>query len=75
MNRTGPSRALLGAVVALSAVACAVLIGVAIHELNYAADNPYRFGPAKVIATAAGAGALASLAVGLLAVALMRAEP
>ena len=56
-----------GVVVALSCVACLVFIGVAVHELNYASDHPFRYGPAKVIASAAGAGALLSAAVAILA--------
>jgi hypothetical protein len=58
--------ALGGAVIALALVACAVFVGVAIHELNYASDHPFRYGPAKVIATAAGGGALLSVAVAVL---------
>jgi len=59
---------LAGGVIALAAVACLMLIGVTAHELTYASDHPFRYGPAKVIATSAGAGALLSLAVALLAV-------
>lgn len=49
-----------------------MLVGVAVHELNYASDHPFRYGLAKVIATGAGAGALLSLAVAVLAVAYAR---
>jgi hypothetical protein len=55
-----------GIVIALAGVALAVFVGVAVHELNYAAAHPYRYGPAKVIATASGGGALVSLALGAL---------
>ena len=64
--------AIFGAVVALAAVAAVVLVAVAVHELDYASDHPYQYGPAKVIAWGAGAGALLALAVGLLAGALLR---
>jgi hypothetical protein len=57
---------------ALAAVAAIVLIGVAVHEIDYASDHPDRYGPAKVIAWAAGAGALLAIAVGVLAGALLR---
>jgi len=61
-----------GAVVALAAIAGLALAGVAVHEMSYASDHPYQYGPAKVIATAAGAGAVLAIAVGLLAGALLR---
>lgn len=57
--------AVKGGIVALAAVAFLLFVGVAIHEWNYAADHPYRYGPAKVIATGALAGAVLSVAVGL----------
>jgi hypothetical protein len=60
--------ALAGAVVALAVVAAIVFAGVAVHELGYAADHPFQYGPAKVIAVCAGAGALLSVAVALLAI-------
>jgi hypothetical protein len=63
---------LLGSVVALALVALAVSVGVAIHELQYASHHPYAYGPAKVIALAAGAGATLAAAVMLLAVVLLR---
>jgi hypothetical protein len=64
---------LLGAVVAVATIAAAVFIGVAIHEIGYASKHPYGYGPAHVIAWAAGAGALLAGSVGALAVALTRA--
>lgn len=70
MSRT----TLYGAVIALAAVAAIVFVGVAIHELDYASGHPYAYGPAKVIAWGAGAGAVLSVAVGLLGCALSRAE-
>jgi hypothetical protein len=42
-------------------------VGVAITEINYASAHPFAYGPAKVIAWAAGAGALVSVAVADLA--------
>ena len=66
--------AVAGAVITLAVVAAAVFVGVAIHELSYASGHPYAYGPAKVIAWGAGAGALLDLAVALLAVGLLRAE-
>jgi hypothetical protein len=57
---------LAGAVIALALLAGAVVVGVAVHELAYASEHPFRYGPAKVIAAAAGAGALLSLAVAVL---------
>lgn len=61
-----------GAAAALGAVAFLAFVGVALHELDYASEHPFRYGPAKVIATAAGAGALLSLAVCLLALTALR---
>jgi hypothetical protein len=58
----------------MSAVAALVFLGVAIHELNYASGHPYAYGPAKVIAWAAGAGALLSLAVGALGFVVARVD-
>jgi hypothetical protein len=68
MSRTS----LIGAVIALAAVAAIVFVGVLIQELTYASDHPYAYGPAKVIAWGAGAGAVLSVAVGLLAYSLTR---
>lgn len=67
--------ALFGAVLALAAIAAVVLFGVALHELNYASDHPFQYGPAKVIASASGAGALLAIAVAILAGALLRERP
>lgn len=55
-------------VVGASAVAAIVFIGVAITEISYAGAHPFAYGPAKVIAWGAGAGALLSAAVALLAI-------
>jgi hypothetical protein len=66
---------LLGAVISLAAVAAVAFLGVTITELNYAADHPHAYGPAHVIAWAAGAGAVLCIAVGLLASALLRPSP
>jgi hypothetical protein len=73
-TRVGTLGVALGAVVALSLVAFVLFAYVAIHELGYASDHPYAYGPAKVIATGAGAGALLSLAVAVLGRALLRRE-
>ena len=67
-------KTIAGAVIALSVVAAIVFIGVLVTEVDYVNDHPYRYGPAKVIAWGAGAGALLSAAVGLLAYALTRRE-
>lgn len=63
--------AVFGAVIALAAVSALALIGVAVHEITYASDHPHQYGPAKVIAWAAGASALLGIAVGLLAAAIL----
>jgi hypothetical protein len=65
-------KALGGFIGALGLVALLVFAGVAIHELQYASDHPFRYGPAKVIASAAGAGALVSASVALCGIALSR---
>ncbi len=65
-------RTLVGAVIALSAVAAVIFAGVLVTELNYVFDHPYAYGPAKVIAWCAGAGAVLATAVGFLAFALTR---
>ena len=57
-----------GAVIALALIAAAVFVGVGVHELNYASNHRYAYGPAKVIAWGAGAGTLLSVAVALLAI-------
>lgn len=64
--------ALFGGVLALAAIAAVALVGVSLHELDYASDYPYRYGPAKVIAWTAAAGALLAVAVGILAIAVLR---
>jgi hypothetical protein len=57
---------------ALALVAAVVFVGVAVHELNYASDHPYAYGPAKVIAWGAVAGGLLGVAMGLVGYALTR---
>ena len=64
---------LLGAAICLAAAAAVVFVGVAAHEVHYAADHPYRYGPAQVIAWGAGAGAALSVAVALMVAVLLRA--
>jgi hypothetical protein len=68
--RTG----LAGAVAALAVVACIVFVGVGVTELNYVSGHRYAYGPAKVIAWGAGAGALLAAAVALLAISLARSD-
>jgi hypothetical protein len=53
-------------VVTLAIVAGIVFAGVAVHEFNYAGGHPHAYGPAKVIAWGGVAGAVVSVAVGLL---------
>jgi hypothetical protein len=64
--------AVCGAVGLAGVLSAVVFAGVGIHELNYASDHPYAYGPAKVIAWGAGAGALLALAVAGLAWTLVR---
>ena len=66
--------ALGGAVIAIAAVAALVFAGVAVHELGYASSHPYAYGPAKVIAWGGGAGALLSVAVGILGLIIIRSD-
>ena len=61
-----------GAVAAIGVLAALVFAGVGVHELSYASDHPHAYGPAKVIAWGAGAGALLALAVAGLARTLLR---
>jgi hypothetical protein len=61
-----------GVIMALSVVAAAICAYVAIHQLTYASDHPYAYGPAKVIAWGGGAGIVLALAVGLVGYALTR---
>ena len=63
-----------GAAIAMAIVAAIVFMGVAVHELNYASDHAYAYGPAKVIAWGACAGALACLAVVLVGYGLTRLD-
>ncbi len=65
-------RALTGFALALAAVAGLVFAGVAVHELNYASAHPYAYGPAKVIAWAACAGALLSVSFVLMVAVQLR---
>ena len=60
-------------VLVLAAAAAVVFVGVGVHELTYASDHPYAYGPAKVIAWGAAGGALLALAVAVLAFGLIRA--
>jgi hypothetical protein len=61
-------------VLALGVVAAVVFIGVGIHELDYAGAHPFAYGPAKVIAWAAGAGAVLSVAVAVIGYVLTRSD-
>jgi hypothetical protein len=63
---------------AVMAIAFGAGIGfvvVALHEFDYASNHPYAFGPAKVIAWAAVAGAALAVGVGILGYALTRERP
>jgi len=66
--------ALARLVIALAVVAAIIFAGVTLTELNYASGHPYAYGPAKIIAWAAGAGVVLSLAVAVLAHAAIRTE-
>jgi len=57
-------------VIAFGVVAALVLIDVAVHEVRYASDRPFSYGPAKVIAWGAGGSALLAVAVVLMAIGL-----
>ena len=63
-----------GFIGALGLIALLVFVAVAMHELQYASDHPFAYGPAKVIASGAGAGAVLSTAVALVGVALSRLD-
>lgn len=54
-------------VICMSVAAALIFLGVMKTELDYVSAHPFAYGPAKVIAWGAGAGALISAAVGLLA--------
>jgi hypothetical protein len=64
--------ALGGAIIVLAVVAATIFGGVAIHELNYASDHPYAYGPANVIAWAGGGGVVLASAIALVGFALSR---
>jgi hypothetical protein len=67
-------KSLAAVAIVLAASGCVIFIGVGVTELNYVSGHPDAYGPAKVIAWAAGGGVLVSAAIGLLGVALLR-EP
>jgi hypothetical protein len=64
--------AVFGAVAAVGLLAALVFAGVGVHELSYASDRPHAYGPAKVTACGAGAGALLPFAGAGLAWSLLR---
>ena len=70
-----PRPSIVGAVIALALVALVVFVGVVLHELSYASSHPYQYGPAKVIAWAAGGGVVLAIAVVLLAWERLRSRP
>lgn len=74
MPSVGFPKAIGGAVIALAVVGSVIFVGVGVNELQYASNHPYAYGPAKVIAWGAGAGALLSAAVALLAFGLSRTD-
>lgn len=65
------SARLLTVIIALAALAGVTFVGVGIHELDYASSHPHAYGPAKVIAWSAFAGAALAFAVALLAFAFL----
>jgi hypothetical protein len=67
--------ALGGFVLALALVCLVIFCGVLISELSYVHSHRLAYGPAKVIAWTGGAGAVLSVSVGLVAVALVRSRP
>lgn len=67
-------KALGGFVLGLSVVAALLFAGVGLHELSYASDHPHAYGPAKVIATGAGAGVLVAVALALVGWAMTRLD-
>ena len=66
--------ALGGVVMALSVVAALGFLGVAIEEFTYAADHPFAYGPAKVIAWGAIAGVVLAIAVAIVGYAFTRTD-
>lgn len=71
MNRS----TIAGAVIALSAVSAIIFLIVGIHEFNYDSAHPYAAGPSLEIAWGGIAGALISVAVGLVGLVLSRPQP
>ncbi len=74
-NAVAGSSALGGFVLALALVCVVIFCGVLLSELSYVHSHRFAYGPAKVIAWTAGAGAVLSFSVGLIAVALVRSRP
>jgi hypothetical protein len=60
--------------IGLCLITLLIFVGVAITEINYVNGHPYAYGPAKVIAWSGGAGAILSVAAGLVAIALLRRD-
>jgi hypothetical protein len=54
LDRTRIMKALGGFIGALGLIALLVLVAVAMYELQHASSHPFRYGPAKVMASAAG---------------------
>ena len=67
-------RAAAGFSLGLALVAGFVFIGVGLTELSYVSDHPYAYGPAKVIAWAAGGGLALAVAVTVAAAAFLRSD-
>lgn len=67
--------ALGGFVLALAFVCLVIFCGVLLSEVSYVHSHRFGYGPAKVIAWTAGAGAVLSVSMGLIAVALVRSRP
>ena len=60
-------RSLMAVAATCAFISAVVFVYVLIHELDYAGAHPHAYGPANIIAAAAGAGALLSIAVALVA--------
>jgi hypothetical protein len=58
---------LMAAAATFAFISAVVFVYVLVHELGYAGAHPHAYGPANIIAAAAGAGALLSIAVALVA--------
>ena len=65
-------KVLTAAACVIAGMAALIAAAVILEELSYVSAHPYAYGPAKVIAWAAGGGLLLSLSVMLLSAAQFR---